>query len=434
MFRCIGRLPVFKCVPSTSFRGAAGTVFALLLPLAAVSAPSDSPLGMDEAARLALVDEPRLQQLVDEARAREARAVAAGALPEPELRLGLNNYPIESGGFSTEGMTNASLGYRQVFPRGASRRLQRRVFDRHAAALRESATARRLAVTAATRQAWLDVYYWQQVAAQLEAVRPFFAELVAVTESRYSVGRRLQQDVLRAELELSRLDDRLLGAETELAGSRAELASWVGSAASRPLAADLPARSGVPEVDVLLARLQGHPVMRGADARLAADDAAVALAEQRRKPGWALDVGYAYRDGRLATGDPRSDFVTVGVTVDLPFVRRRSVDGELTAALSERSAAAASRRALLRDLEADLTAEYVRHEQLGHRLALYRQRLLEQADAGAAASLDAYRSDALDFETVMRAYIDALEVRTDYIELGVARARSYAALAYLGGL
>lgn len=434
MFRCIGRLPVFKYVPSAPFRGAVGTMVALLLPLAAVSASADSPLGIDEAVRLALVDEPRLEQLVDEAQAHEARAVAAGALPEPQLRLGLNNYPIESGGFSTEGMTNASLGFRQAFPRRASRQYQRRVFDRHAAALRESAEARRLAVTAATTQAWLDVYYWQQVAAQLEAARPFFAELVAVTESRYSVGRRLQQDVLRAELELSRLDDRLLSAETELAGRRAELASWVGPAASRPLAADLPVRSGVPTVEVLLARLPEHPVVRGADATLAAEDAAVALAEQRRKPGWALDLGYAYRDGRLATGNPRSDFVTIGVTVDLPFARRRSVDSELTAALSERSAAAAARRALLRDLEAELTAEHARHEQLGHRLDLYRQRLLEQADAGAAASLDAYRSDALEFETVMRAYIDALEVRTDYIGLGVARARSHAALAYLGGL
>lgn len=434
MFRRIGRQPVFKCVASAPFRAAACTILFLLSPLAALGAPAGLPLGIDDAVRLALADEPGVERLVGQARANEARAVAAEALPEPELRIGLNNYPIESGGFSTEGMTNASLGFRQAFPPGASRRHQRDVFDRRAAAVRESAEARRRAVAAATRQAWLDVYYWQQVAVQLDAARPYFAELVAVTESRYSVGRRLQQDVLRAELELGRLDDRLLDAETELAARRAELASWVGSAASRPLTPDLPSNARVPALEILLARLPEHPSARGAAAELAASDAAVALAEQRRKPGWALDVGYAYRDGRLPAGDPRSDFLTVGVTLDLPFTRRRSVDSKLTAALSERSAAAAEKRALLRDLEADLVAEYARYEQLGRRLDLYRQRLLEQGDAAAASSLDAYRSDTADFETVMRAYIDALEIRTDYIELGVTRARSHAALVYLGGL
>ena len=433
MFCCIGCLPVSKRVPPAPLRGATCTIL-LLLPLLAVGAPSGLPLGLDEAVRLALTDEPRLEQLVSQARAGEARAIGAEALPEPQLRLGLNNYPFESGGFSTEGMTSASLGFRQVFPPGASRRHQRALFDRRAAALRESAEARRRAVTAATRQAWLAVYYWQEVGVQLEAARPYFAELVAVTESRYSVGARLQQDVLRAELELSRLDDRLLDAGTELAAKRAELASWVGPAASRPLAADLPAGAGVPAVEVLLAGLPEHPIVRGAHAELEAGTAAVALAEQRRKPRWALDVAYAHRDGRLPTGDPRSDFLTVGVTLDLPFARRRSIDSELTAALSERSAAAAAKRGLLRDLETDLLAEHARYEQLGRRLDMYRQRLLRQAEAGAAASLDAYRSDTVDFETVMRAYIDALEIRTDYVELGVARARSHAALAYLGGL
>lgn len=434
MFRCIGRLPVFVIVSSAPLCVVTCALLFLLIPAAAVGAPSGSPLSFDEAVRIALADEPRIAELVDQARADEARAVAAGALPEPALRIGLNNYPIESGGFSTEGMTSASLGLRQAFPPGASRRHQRELFDRRAAATRESAESRRRTVAAATKRAWLDVFYWQRVGAQLAAARPYFTELVAVTESRYSVGRRLQQDVLRAELELSRLDDRLLDAETELALKRAELASWVGSAGSRPLASRLPVQSEVPAVEVLLAALPEHPVLRGAAAEVAAGDAAVALAEQRRKPRWALDVAYAHRDGRLQTGDPRSDFLTVGVTFDLPFARRRSIDSELTAALSERSAAAATRRGLLRDLETELLAEHARYEQLGRRLDLYRQRLLGQADAGAAASLDAYRSDTVDFETVMRAYIDALEVKTDYIELGVARAQSHAALAWLGGL
>ena len=73
-----------------------------------------------------------------------------------------------------------------------------------------------------------------------------------------------------------------------------------------------------------------------ADSEIAAKDAGVELADQRSKPQWALDLGYSYRDGSLPDGNPRSDFITVGVTVGLPFFRSKSVDSTLSAALSER--------------------------------------------------------------------------------------------------
>ena len=273
------------------------------------------PLSLGEAEALALDAEPGREALVARAGAIAERAQAAGALPEPQLRLGLNNYPIESGGFSTEGMTNASLGIRQAFPPGASRRLESEQLDWHAEATRETAFARSGRVLSAVRSAWLDVYYWQQAAVQVRSTRPFFEDLVTITQSLYSVGRKTQQDVLRAELELSRLDDRLIDIERHEAVARARLREWIGNAAERPLAAALPVWNAVPVVEDLLPRLDEHPELRAADADLEARRKAVALANEKKKPGWMLDVGYAYRDGELPNGDPRSDFVTIGVTV-----------------------------------------------------------------------------------------------------------------------
>ena len=177
-----------------------------------------------------------------------------------------------------------------------------------------------------------------------------------------------------------------------------------------------------------------HPALLAADAKIDARDAGVRLAEERYKPGWAVDLGYGYRDGSLPNGNPRSDFVSVSVTVDLPFFRKNRQDRKFSAALSERRAAAESKEALLRRLSSRLDAEFARWQELSRRIELYERRLLIQAEDQSTAALAAYRSEAGDFADVMRGVIDELNARLDLARLKTERAQSYAVLANLGGL
>jgi outer membrane protein TolC len=108
-----------------------------------------------------------------------------------------------------------------------------------------------------------------------------------------------------------------------------------------------------------------------ADAGVGASLTGIELARQEYKSDWALDVAYGYRDGFLANGDPRSDFISVSVTFDLPFFRSNRQDRSLGAALSERRAADQSREQVLRRLASQLQAEHVRWQDLGKRLDLY---------------------------------------------------------------
>ena len=419
--------------PDTLYRRVA-VVALLALPFAQASAQHDVPLTIAEAEKLALAAEPGQQALRARAASLEEQAVVAGALPDPMLRLGLNNYPIESGGFTTEGMTNAGAVYRQAFPRGDTRSLSERKFNRLADAQTREADARGDDVLAAARVAWLDLYYWSKAGDLVRESRPFFDDLATITRSLYAVGRRNQQDVLRAELELSRLDDRLIDIERQQRRARAQLREWIGDEAGRRVADKLPHWDDAPPLEDLLAALRAHPALQAADARIAAQDTSVELAEQRSKPGWSLDVGYSYRNGSLPNGDPRSDFVTVGVTVDLPFFSKESVDSTLSAALQDRTAALAEKERLLRSLESRLGAEYARWEELSRRLDLYENRILVQANDHAQAALLAYQNDRGDFADVMRGYIDDLNTRIDYVRLNVEREQAYAMLANLGGI
>ena len=390
------------------------------------------PLTLAEAEDLALADEPGHAALLDRADAMQEQAVAAGALPDPMLRVGLANYPIDSGGFSTEGMTQAQLGIRQAFPRAREQGTEQ--FLAKADVFSERAGARSRDVLTAVRKAWLELYYSEQAWTLVNESRPFFADLVTITQSLYSVGRKSQHDVLRAELELSRLDDRIIETQRVRAEARAGLSRWIGQDANRPVATTLPNWSALPVLEELRDGLGAHPSLAAADADIAATRAAVRIAEEKKKPGWALDLGYGYRDGFQPDGTPRSDFVSLAVTVDLPVFSENRQDRKLAAALCERSAAVRSREELRARLASELDAEYARWSDLTRRLALYDTRILEQSQGQADAALRAYQSDAGDFADVMRSYVDNLNTRLEYTRLQVERARSYAVLVNLGGI
>lgn len=403
----------------------------LMLPVLAQAA---IPLTLAEVEDRVLVADPGQQALQAKAVALRERSVVASELPDPTLRVALNNYPLQSGGYSTDGMTHSAVGLMQAFPAGKSRSISERRFQWLASEMQESAEARGRNVLAAARQAWLELYYWERAHTLVSESRPFFDDLATVTRSLYAVGRKNQQDVLRAELELSRLDDRIIEIERQRSRSRAALGEWIGLDASRPVAPNLPAWNQVPALESLQDGLQQHPTLRAADAQIDAQSAGVDLANERSKPNWALGLEYSHRSGSMPTGESRSDFVSIGVTVGLPFFRRKSIDSNLSAALQEKSAAVFTREQTLRGLGSQLAAEYARWNDLARRLEIYETRVLDLSSSNAEASLLAYQSDQGDFANVMRAYVDDLNTRIDHVRLKVERAQSYAVLANLGGL
>lgn len=397
-------------------------------------AQQPQPLSLQEAEDLALYDEPGQNLYLSRAAALRDEAVAGGQLPDPTMQIGMLNFPIQSGGFRTEGMTQAQLGFRQEFPAGKTRELTVRKFRAQAEAMTYTADSRGRDVLTAVRIAWLETHYWRRAKHISTDSRPFFDDLVSITRSLYSVGRKNQQDVLRAELERSRLDDRIIDMTKHHALARAALSEWVGGEAVRPVLGALPSWTAVPPLETLLQGILLHPVLLAADASVGARSTGVDLARQKYKSGWALKLGYGYRDGSLANGDPRSDFVNVSVTFDLPFLRRNRQDRSVAAALNQRRAASYSREEVLRRLSSQLRAEHVRWQNLGRRLDLYDRLILNESVNNARASLAAYQSDAGDFADVMRAYVDDLNTRLDYIRLQVERAQSFAVLANLGGI
>ncbi len=440
MFSFLGRLPCQFSVAwhrPLYFRPIADAILLLAsVCLVTVSVPVSAavPLSIEEAENIALAEEPGQQVFIAQAAALKDESVAAGQLPDPMLRFGVANFPIESGNFSTEGMTQAQLGIRQVFPPGGVLSMRTSQFESLAREMEETADGRLRDVRTAVKTSWLEVFYWNRARSVVTDTRPFFGDLVTVTRSLYSVGRKSQHDVLSAELELSRLDDRLINVNKQLALARAALSEWVGVDAQRPLTGELPEFRDLPRYSELAKRLPEHPMLKAADARVEANRAGVGVARENYKSAWTVDLGYGFRDGSLPNGDPRSDFVSLMVSFDLPVFRSNRKDRELSAAVSQRRAADVSRKELYRRVLSQLEYEYARYQALSERILLFEEQIITQAEARSQSALAAYQSEAGDFADVMRGQIQALDARLEHYRLQVDRAQSYAVLANLGGI
>jgi len=283
-------------------------------------ASNGTRISLQEAENLAVEQDPRLSEIRLKSDALQERAVAAGTLPDPKLKLGLMNFPTDTFERDQEAMTQIQVGVVQMFPSGDTLQLKSDRMVVNAKGETARATAQQWNVIQQVRMNWLDVYYWQHAAEVVAKNRRLFRQLVKVTESLYAVGRRKQQDVLRAELELGLLDDRETQVTTMVEMTRANLAKLIGQqAAYRPLTEEFPSLPVIPNPADSRERLAQHPLLELEQARIDASQKDVAIARQAYKPAWLLDVTYGFRDGYNPNGSERADFLSAMVMVGMTF-------------------------------------------------------------------------------------------------------------------
>jgi len=409
------------------------TVGLLTLPgFAASAAASESLLFIEDSVRLALEREPGEVALRRRSQALAEDATAAGQLADPNLRVGILNLPSESFDFDKENMTQFIVGLQQEFSPGSSRKAATGMLEATAAATAAQAEDRLRMVALHTREGWLELYYWLQAQDTIDASRELFAELVQITQSLYAVGQRDQHDVIRAQLELHRLDDRLLSMDEKVALARADLGRWIGDQAARPLSDMLPDWGTLP-APITEAQLQSHPLLQAADQDIKYGEQDVIFAKSRYRPTWSLDFAYGFRDGQDAQMRPREDFISFVVKTELPFFNGQRQDRRLAAAHERHAATVELREDQRRQLYRQLERQLARWEQLGERVDIYDERIVPESEMRSRAALLSYQSDKGDFTDVIRAYVGELDARLENLRLQVDRLQAHAHVVYFLG-
>ena len=408
-----------------------GTGRLLCWVLLALSSGARAELTLAHAERLALEADPALLGAYARASALDDQAVADGQLPDPKLGVGLYNLPLDDFSLNREPSTQFRTRIQQAFPRGDTLRYQRGRTEWLGKAELAQAELSRREIERDVRKTFLELYYQQQAAVVVAQSRDLFQQLVEITRAHFATGRVSQQDVLQAQLELSRLDERATRIGGEIEEQRAQLGRWLGNHAWEPVSEKYPALPTLPALAALQAGLPRHPAVQIASARLQANQQMVKAAREQYKPGWDVGVEYRNRFADEPDGSDLPDMMAAMVTVDLPLFTEKRQDKRLASSQQNAEAARQMREQRLLELRRTLETEHARWTRLGAQQALYDKRLIAEAADNSAAALHAYQSGITAFTTLMRARITELDVRLQDLRLRVDRSKSQAGLLFL---
>ncbi|HEY9031786.1 MAG TPA: TolC family protein [Kangiella sp.] len=406
-------------------------------------------LTLEQAISLAQDNDPWLQSNQYRQQAVEAQSISANTYADPMISISAANLPVDSFDFSQEGMTQLKIGVTQALPRGDSLDLTQKRLNQLSQEFPLQRQDRKAKVKTTATQLWLDIYLTEQTINLIERDRQLFEQLAETVSLNYSsaMGQTRQQDVIRAQVELTRLDDRLSKLHQELATKKSMLKEWLINDSHLAFAHNdfsLPAAMPMLSLDhkqvislessndkqTLIQHLQQHPQVLAFEQKVKASETNIDLAKQKYKTQWSVNASYGHRDDD-PMGNSRSDFFSVGVSFDLPIFTSDRQDQEVTASIKEREAMKADKWLLLRSLLSTTINYHGQLNELNKRRSLYKESLLEEMNQQAEATLNAYTNDNGDFTEVMRSRIDELNTKIEALNVEINYLKTVAQLNYL---
>jgi outer membrane protein TolC len=389
---------------------------------------ADASLTLHEAQQRA-IERSRLLAAKDYATmASREMAVAAGQLPDPVLKVGVDNLPIEGPdrfSVTRDFMTQRRVGIMQDLTRADKRHLRAERFEREAQKSSAEKTAATATIQRDTALAWLDRYYSEAMAAVVAEQTDQAKLEIQAAEAAYRAGRGNQADIFSARSALVLFDDRASEIGRRIGNARISLARWIGDAAQLPLA-------GKPMVDVirldtatLETDLAHHPqiAVLNKQEEIAATEAK--LAQANKKADWSVELAFQQR------GPAYSNMVSVGVSVPLQWNQKNRQDRELSSKLAQVEQAKAEREDMLRAHVAEVRAMVNEWQNNRERHARYEQELLPLANSRTMAAIAAYRGSKATLAEVLAARANQIDVRLQALQLETDTARLWAQLNFL---
>lgn len=392
----------------------------VIAAFAATALPVQAELTLKAAIQEAISSDHWARSSAYQEEALRQQAIASGQLPDPKMRLALANLPTDTFDFDQENMTQLQVGVSQQFPRGESLQIQQRQLTQKA----DKGPLQRLLRAAKLKKqvsgSWIQLHALQEQLMLLENNRYLFQELVDISRANFRSGKARRFEVIDAELQVTRLNDRITRMQQQEAALRSQLNRWLPEAMSNEsLPATLPSLTPVvpmSEQQQMLEALQRHPQLLLLEQDIEIRQRGVELAEQAYKPGFKLDTSYGFRDD-MPNGRDRADFFSVAVTFDLPLFPEKRQDARRNAAIKQREAVREDRLLTLREYRAELQQTLSNYAGLQQRLAIYNKDYLRQLREKRKAATQSFAAADGRFSDVAAAAMGELETKMMKIQL-----------------
>ncbi|MCG3883556.1 TolC family protein [Photobacterium leiognathi] len=376
----------------------------------------------------AVINDKKRNEITAQTQAILENSVAASSLPDPKLKMGFGGLPIDSFSFDSDPMTMLSVGLMQQFGRGATLDLQQLKGEIQAKGIELQLGVRELDIANTITQRWLELGYLQHVEVIIKQNKRLFSELAQVTKTNYANGTNEAQDVLQAQLQISKIDETLNSNLQQQQRLIYQLSEWLGAqwlSSTDTINAKQPLHWQ--KLNTLLPQLENqtehyailrhHPMVKISDTTISASETQVDIATEAYKPQFGVEVMYGARFANGMNGKPASDMLSAYLTMDVPLFTENKQDRTYNAAQQQVIAAKSQRDLLLQQMNAKVNTLLIERHNLLSRIERYKKSLQPQAKARTQAVERGYQNNTASFKDVITATNDELNLNTERVRI-----------------
>jgi len=378
--------------------------------------------------RLAAADAPTpLSALIEEATANNPSILAArrgwqaatqvpsqvSTPPDPQVTV--QHFSVGSprpfAGYTNSDFAYIGLGISQDLPYPGKLKLKGEAAQQDAAISRDKLEAVQRSVLQQVKEAYFQVAYVQQTLEVLERNGKLLEQIEKIADARYRVGKGSQQDVLKAQLERTKLLREIAHHHQLMETQQALLIKLLNrppgsSSVTTEQLAETPLRV---TSDELLAKVRTeNPEVTGQQEMVKRQSLQVEIARKDRYPDFGVQYMWQH------TAEQYRDYYMLTFSARIPIYRRRKLNPEMNQAVEELNRSRREYEGQVQNAYFDVRNQYIAAETASQMLKIYREGLIPQALATYQAGLASYQTGTLDFESLFSTFLDVLNFDGEY--------------------
>jgi outer membrane protein TolC len=388
----------------------AGAIVLLLVPaLPAADLPTPLSALLDEAAR----SNPDIQATRLGWQAATQVPSQVSTLPDPQVTF--QHFSVGSprpfAGYSNSDFAYVGLGISQDLPYPGKLKLKGEAAQQDAAISRNKLEAVRRTVLQQIKEAYYQIAYVQQTLEVLDRNGKLLEQLEKIADARYRVGEGSQQDILKSQLERTKLLREVAHHHELMNSQQALLRKLLNRPPGSPDISTEPLVETplVYTSDELLAKVRTeNPEVASQQETVKKQSLQVEIARKDRYPDFSVQYMWQH------TAEPFRDYYMLSVSARIPIYRRRKLNPQMTQAVEELNRSRREYESQTQTAYFDVRNQYIAAETASQMLKIYREGLIPQALATYQSGLTSYQTGSVDFETLFSSFLDVLTFDGDY--------------------
>lgn len=378
---------------------------------------SDSVLSLEKALTLGQQN-PRLNKTQAHSEAMAEMPSQSAALPDPMIHINAMNLPDDTYKLDQEPMTQLQVGISQSFPFPGKRSLKKNISELNASAAKLHFYESRLQVDKDIKITWWQLFFLDRALEIIGRNKSLLKQFIDIARTKYEVGEGLQQDVLLAQLELSKLLDKEIQLKSLRIKQTIKLNQLLGRTSSESVVLPDKTNLDLPVVfneETLLEKAdKNRPLLLKQRHQLDASQEMLKLAKRALYPDFNLGAVYGDRQGENPMGEEWTDFVSLKLGLKIPLYS----SSKQSKAIDQRKLELVSQEHALKEthlkIESSIHQALADYQQTKQQFHLFQDGIIPQAQQTVASMLAGYRVNKVDFLNLVRSQITLFNYETRY--------------------